>query len=524
MATRNYDYLVIGSGFGGSVSALRLAEKGWKVAVAEQGQRIGPSQIEAAKGRVSKFLWMPKLGMKGFFAQHFFKHVNIIAGIGVGGGSIVWAAVMLRPKKAFYQDPILKKLNLNFEAELSPHFETAEKMLGVNTNPRQTVQDSLLKQTAKNMNASETFASVPNAVFFGEPGVKQKDPYFNGKGPDREGCQFCSGCTSGCPHGSKNALYLNYLYLAEQQGVEIKTEHKADCIEPLNDGGYRVTFVNPYNGKKVSTITCNNIILSAGVLGTLDLLFKNRDKYKTLPNISESLGKIVRTNSESITAVLHPKGSDMTDGTTISSDFHPDAHTHITQNRIDKGSRFLRFYLGPLVDGTNPLLRSLKTALAIVLSPVLLFKNIFAKEWEKRITIFTVMQDLDNHVQFKYSRRWWSPFKALRSGRNPGHEAPSYLAVANQVAKEFARVSGGTPMNMIPESLGGVSTTAHILSGCPMGLTSTDGVIDSQHKVHGHDGLFVVDGSSVPANIGVNPSLTITAMAERFTQNIPAKT
>ena len=523
MTTKNYDYLVIGSGFGGSVSALRLAEKGWKVAVAEQGQRIGPSQIKAAKSRLSKLLWMPKLGMKGFFAQHFFKHVNIITGVGVGGGSIVWAAVMLRPKKAFYQDPILKKLNLNLEVELSPHFETAEKMLGVNTNPRQTLQDSFLKQTAKNMNAVETFASVPNAVFFGEPGVQQKDPFFDGKGPDREGCQFCSGCTSGCPHGAKNALYLNYLYLAEQLGVEVKPEHKADRIEPLFNGGYRVTFVNPYNGKKISTITCQNIIFSAGVLGTLELLFKNRDQYKTLPNISPLLGKIVRTNSEAVTAVLHPKGSDMTDGTTISSDFHPDKHTHITQNRIDKGSRFLRFYLGPLVDGANPLLRSLKTALAMMLSPVLLFQNLFSKEWEKRISIFTVMQDLDNHVKFEYTRRWWSPFKALRSGRKPGHEAPSYLPAANQVAREFASVSGGKPMNMIPESLGGVSTTAHILSGCPMGTSSTDGVIDSQHRVHGHDGLFVVDGSSVPANIGVNPSLTITAMAERFAEGMPAK-
>ncbi len=523
MDNKNYDYLVIGSGFGGSVSALRLAEKGWRVAISEQGKRVGPAEIKAAKGSLSKLLWMPKLGMKGFFAQHFFKHVNIIAGVGVGGGSIVWAAVMLRPKKAFYQDPILKALKLDLETELAPHLETAEKMLGVSNNPRQSIQDKWLKQTAENMGAVDSFAAVPNAVFFGEPGRKQADPYFDGEGPEREGCRFCAGCTSGCPHGSKNALYLNYLYLAEKRGVEIMPENKADRIEPLSRGGYLVTFVDPYNGKRLSQVTTNNIIFSAGVVGTLELLFKNRDIYKTLPGISPTLGRIVRTNSEAVTAVLHPKGTDVTDGTTISTDFHPDAHTHITQNRIDKGSRFLRIYLGPLVDGANPMVRSIKTLVAVLLSPVLLFQNAFIKEWEKRITFFTVMQDLDNHVQLNYSRRWWSPFKVLRSGRNRGHEAPSYLPVANQVAREFASVTGGKPMNMLPESLGGISSTAHILSGCPMGKTVDDGVIDTQHKIHGYTGLYVVDGSSVPANIGVNPSLTIAAMAERFANGRAAK-
>ena len=217
-----------------------------------------------------------------------------------------------------------------------------------------------------------------------------------------------------------------------------------------------------------------------------------------------------------ITAVLHPKGADISDGTTISTDFHPDGHTHITQNRIDRGSKIMRYYLGPLVDGSIPSVRALKTVFAILLSPMLMARNLFIKDWEKRISVFTVMQDLDNHINLSYTRRWWSPFKTLRSGRNPGHEAPSYLPSANQVAREFAKVSGGKPMNMLSESLGGVSSTAHILSGCPMGFSEEDGVIDTQHQVHGYPGLFVVDGSSVPANIGVNPSLTITSMAERF--------
>jgi cholesterol oxidase len=284
-----------------------------------------------------------------------------------------------------------------------------------------------------------------------------------------------------------------------------------------------VCFVNPISGKKISTVTAKNIILSAGVVGTLELLFSNRDQSKTLPNISPALGKVVRTNSEAITAVLHPKGHDMSDGTTISTDFHPNEHTHITQNRLDKGSRFTRLYMGPLVDGTNPGLRAIKTVFAMLGSPLLLAQNAFIKEWEKRITVLTVMQDLDNHIQLGLKRRWWSPFKTLRSSRNPGNEAPSYLPIANQVTREFATVSGGKPMNMLPESIGGMSTTAHILSGCPMGHSQQDGVIDTNHQVHGHPGLFVVDGSSVPANIGVNPSLTITAMAERFAANQPEK-
>ncbi len=520
----DHDYLIIGSGFGGSVSALRLAEKGWRVAVIEQGRRIGRPEIEAGKRSVRQLMWLPKLGLRGYFVQHLFRHVAIVGGVGVGGGSIVWAAVMLEPKEAFYQDPHLQQLGLDLKSELAPHLATAKRMLGVTLNPRQSEQDHYLRQTAERMGALDSFGPVPNAVYFGEPGVTVADPFFNGDGPAREGCTFCGGCMTGCPTGAKNSLYWNYLYLAEKRGVQILPEHKAQRIEPLPGGGYRVNLVDAFSGKHLKTLTTQNLVLAAGVVGTLKLLYQNRDSYGTLPHVSATLGQVVRTNSEAVTAVLHPAGSDMTHGTGISSDFHPNHATHATQNRFDRGYRFMRSYMGPLVDDPLPWRRALKTLCAILTSPRLMFSNLLAKDWEKRITAFTVMQDLDNHIGLQYRRPWYWPFsKKLVSVGNPGHEAPSYLPIANQLTREYAEASGGIPMNLLPESLGSLSTTAHILSGCPMGHSAADGVIDTKHQVHGHPGLFVVDGSSIPANIGVNPSLTITAMAERFAALQPSK-
>ncbi|WBU53344.1 FAD-dependent oxidoreductase [Paracoccus sp. SCSIO 75233] len=519
----DYDYLIIGSGFGGSASALRLAEKGWRVAVAEQGRRIGPDDIKAAKKSMFKLLWMPGLRLRGYFVQHMFKHVNVVGGVGVGGGSIVWGAVMLPPKDEFYDDPQVKRLGVDLRSELAPHLKTAHRMLGVSVNPHLTKQDEYLRQAARAMNAEDSFGPVPNAVFFGEPDKTVDDPYFDGEGPARVGCNFCGGCLTGCPTGAKNALYQNYLYLAEKKGVQVMPDRKADKIEPLPDGGYRVSFVDPVNGKPIDTITAGKVIIAAGVVGTLDLLFQNRDRYRTLPGISDSLGGVVRTNSEALTAVLHPKGENMIDGTAISSDFYADKHTHITQNRFDRGYRFMKSYMGPLVDGHKPGRRALRTIGKMITRPGIMFRNLFAKNWEERITIFTVMQNHDNAVKLRYRKRWFSPFKpTLGSAELPGAALPSYLPPANEVAREFAKASGGTPMNFLTESLAGTTTTAHILSGCPMGNSAVDSVIDANHEVHGAPGLFIVDGSSIPANIGVNPSLTITAMAERFAERQPA--
>ena len=519
------DYLVVGSGFGGSASALRLAEKGWTVAVAEQGRRIGREEIKAGKHSVLSLMWMPALRLRGYFVQHVFRHLSIVGGVGVGGGSIVWAAVMLEPKATFYDDPRLRALGLDLKAGLAPHLAEARRMLGVATNPRQSQQDHFLRQTAERMGAADTFGPVPSAIYFGRPGVASPDPFFGGEGPAREGCVFCGGCMTGCPTGAKNSLDWNYLYLAERRGVRVLPERKADRIEALPGGGYRVTLVDAASGRPLQTLTARNVVLSAGVVGTLELLFRNRDLYGTLPNVSPTLGQVVRTNSEAITAVLHPRGQDMSDGTGISTDFHPDGYTHATQNRFDRGYRFMRFYMGPIVDDPLPWRRALKTLGAVICSPRLMVSNLFARDWEKRITAFTVMQDRDNHLSLRYRRSPWRPFGRPRLVTEPsrGHEAPSYLPVANRLTREYAAVSGGTPMNLLPESVGGLSSTAHILCGCPMGRSACDGVIDTRHEVHGHPGLFVVDGASIPGNIGVNPSLTITAMAERFAAMQPAR-
>ncbi len=271
----NYDYVIIGSGFGGSVSALRLAEKGYKVAIVEQGKWMNSNDFENAAGSLKNLLWSPPMGMKGYFFQELFKHITIIGGVGVGGGSLVYAAVLLEPKDVFYNDPAWSHLGIDWKKELKGHYETASHMLGIEINPNFDIQDDYLKRTAEKMNVGSTFGSVPNGIYFGTPEKKKKDPYFGGEGPDRSGCYLCGECLTGCPHGSKNTLDKNYLYFAQKNGVEIITNRKAENIVPKENGKYIVELCDPHKSKtKYPSITAGNVVISAGVLGTLDLLFK----------------------------------------------------------------------------------------------------------------------------------------------------------------------------------------------------------------------------------------------------------
>lgn len=529
----DYDYLVVGSGFGGSVSALRLAEKGYRVAVLEQGRRISPTDMQAANRSLLRLLWLPALGLKGFFQQTFFRHIGIVGGVGVGGGSLVYAAVLLEPKPAFYADPSWAGLGVDWRAELASHYATAARMLGRTINPRLGHMDELLRATAEAMGAGHTFGPVPVGVYFGDrgkEGAKEPqpvpDPYFGGRGPERTACRFCGTCLTGCPHGSKNSLDANYLYLAERLGAVLLPEHQVTAIRPLAGGGYRVDSIHPLGRRQPhAPLTAANVILAGGVLGTLKLLFRCRDELGTLPAISTQLGQVVRTNSEAIVGIVaRDREADLSGGTTISSDFHPDADTHITQNRFPAGYTFMKWQSGPLVDDANPTRRALKTLAAFVRHPLGSTLSWRARCWHQRVSVLTVMQHLDNRLAFRYGRSVIAlGARQLQSVAIPGKGAPTYLPIANAAAREFARHSDGEPLNVLLESLANLSFTAHILGGCHMGRSAAEGVIDTSHQVFGYPGLYVVDGAAISANVGVNPSLTIAALAERAMSLIPPK-
>ena len=522
----DYDVVIVGSGFGGSVSALRLAEKGWKVAVLEMGRRLDDAAIAEAGTDAKALAWAPALGLKGFFAQDVFQHVAIVRGIGVGGGSLVYAAVLLEPRAAFYRDPAWRDLSADWERELAPHYATAKRMLGVAPNPYHGVQDDWLRGAAERMGAGHTFDTVPQGIFFGDPARTTPDPYFGGDGPARMGCNQCGRCITGCAFNAKNTLDRNYLYFAEKRGVRVFAERRVTHLSPLPGGGYAVHQRHPWDRDVAyAPLRARKVILSAGALGTMEILFASRDRHRTLPTLPRSLGEHVRTNSEAIVGILaDDENVDVTKGATISSHFYPDDRTHITQNRFPESYGFMKWYMGPLVDGERPLSRALRTGARFFTAPVRATRSFFAKRWHQRISVLTVMQHADNELAFDYGRTLFRGFRhGLRSRIRAGGRSPSYIPQANAAARAFAEASGGTPLNTLPESVGNLSVTAHILGGAVMAARPEDGVIDVNHEVFGHPGLYVVDGAAIPSNVGVNPSLTITALAERFGARFPRR-
>ena len=520
----DYDAIVIGSGFGGSVAALRLAEKGLRVAVLEQGRRISTEDMTRAARSPLALFWMPLLGLKGFFVQQFYRHVTIVGGVGVGGGSLVYAAVLLEPDPRLFDAPAWRNLGVDWQAELAPHFAAAAKMLGRELCPVREAQDHYLAAAAEKLGGSATYGNVPLGVYFGEPEVTVPDPYFGGRGPARSGCKLCGECLAGCSHGAKNSLDRNYLYLAEALGATILPEHKVTLIRPVA-GGYRVESRNPLNGRGQPALTAARVVLAAGVTGTLRLLYHCRDQAGTLPALSQELGRSVRTNSEAVAGVVaRDRQADWSIGPCISTHCYADDGTHVTQNRLPPSYWFMKLYSGPLVDGGNPGRRALRTLGAVVRHP--LEVHCLAAGGQLASPHRAAHGDAAGR-QLPGVRVSPRPEPAVRPRHSQhapagGRAIPAYLPTANRAARAYAQAADGIPHNSLLESLLNMSVTAHILGGCQIGRSPAEGVIDTNHEVFGYPGLYVVDGSAVPANVGVNPSLTIAALAERAMSRIQA--
>jgi cholesterol oxidase len=474
------DVVVVGSGFGGSVAALRAAEAGKQVVVLEMGGRHSPEDFEAGAARPTKLLWEPALGLKGYFRQKVLRHVIVVGGIGVGGGSQVYAAVLLKPEA--FEGPGWAAAGVDWEGELEPHYATAARMLGREVNPQWGVQDDWLQAASARLGVADTFGKTPQGIRFAD-------------------CVACGQCLTGCPHGAKR---FDYLPAAEALGVQIRPWTKAEILVPLRDG-WRVVTRDPFSGT-VGSVEAREVVLAAGVLGTVELLLANRDRWRTLPGLSPMLGRRVRTNSEAFAAILHPPGTDVSHGATISSDFYPDPATHVTNNRFPASYGFMRFYLSPVVGGN----RRRETLKALVAHPLLSTANAWTRDWHKRVTILTVMQNADNEMALEY--RGGRLRSVVPAGVEP---VPVSLPQADAAGRAVAEVSGGRAYTTLLESVLGMGATAHILGGAVLGPDAGSGVVDAEHRVFGYDGLRVMDGSVVPENIGVNPSWTITAMAER---------
>lgn len=520
----DYDVVIIGSGFGGSVAALRLTEKGYRVAVVEAGRRYDERTFPKTSWRVNKFVWAPRLGLKGLQRIHVLKDIIVLAASGVGGGSLIYANTLYVPPKKFFQDKAWAHIT-DWAQELAPYYDQASRMLGVTQNPTMTPSDEIMKAVADDMGVGHTFTLTPVGVYFGEgPGVESPDPFFGGAGPVRTGCSECGECMTGCRHNAKNTLPKNYLGLAEKNGAVVYPLTTVTTLRPLPGGGYAVdterTGALPGRGRR--TLTAGQVIVAAGTYNTQKLLHRMKDDGH-LHRLSPALGRLSRSNSESILGAMSDDRSyDFTRGVAITSSFYPDPDTHIEPVRYGKGSNLMGL-LATIMTDEEPGVPRWKTWARTAVSKPGDLAKIFThlRGWSERSVISLVMQPVDNSLTL-FTKKGLFGRRKLTSKQGEGEPNPTWIPAGNEVTRRVAKKIGGIAGGNLGDVIS-APMTAHFVGGAPISDSPEAGVIDPYHRVWGYDGLHVTDGAAVTANLGVNPSLTITAQAERALAMWPNK-
>jgi cholesterol oxidase len=524
----DYDWIVIGSGFGGSVSALRLSEKGYRVAVLECGRRFEDQDFAETTWNLRRYIWMPRFGGRGILRLTVFKDIAILSGCGVGGGSLGYANTLYRAPSRFFRDPQWAGL-ADWESELAPHYETAERMLGVTRVPRDDPGDLLLQELGRDLGVEDTYSKTNVGVFFGEPGETVEDPFFSGEGPPRSGCVSCGGCMIGCRYNAKNTLVKNYLWLAERRGVRVFPDRLVVNVSPLGaaDGsdGYKVVSERPgaWMRKERRALTAQGVVFAAGALGTNQLMASCRARG-SLPRISHRLGYLVRTNSEAILAVTANDAEvDFTRRVAITSSIYPDPDTHIETVTYGGGGSAMSALFTVLVGPGTRFTRPLAFLREVLGNPRQYLQTLVPGGWSKRTLILLVMQTLDNAIRLRPRDKPFGRGVRLQTEQDPDNPNPTYIEAANDAAKWIAERLEGVPQSSVFEALANIPSTAHILGGAVIGPEYHEGVIDRNSRVFGYENMLVCDGAAVPANPGVNPSLTITALAEHAMGKVPPK-
>jgi cholesterol oxidase len=513
----DWDWIIVGSGFGGSVAALRLSEKGYRVLVLEQGRRFRRQDFAKSNWNLRRWLWMPSLTCRGILRMTFFRHATVLSGVGVGGGSLVYANTLPQPKSSFFEDPTWSHL-ADWKQELQPHYKTAEQMLGATQVPFSTPADDALGQIADDLGLSDQHCPVNVGVFFGDgddSGKMVDDPYFNGAGPPRAACTKCGACMVGCRVGAKNTLDYNYLYLAEKNGTVIQADTQVTKVQQMPDSSFRIE-AKQLHKRKPQKFSAKRVVMAGGVLGTLKLLLSMSQRQDGLPQLSQQLGKSVRTNSESLTAVqAGPSKVDHSKGLAIGSILHLNETAHVETVRYPAGSGFFRLLMAPHASAKSLSKRMWIVLLEFFRHPLAWGRAYLIPGWANRTIIMLYMESHSETLHLKLNR-----LKKLSTSIT-GKEAPrGHIPLADELSERMAKKVKGTVGALFSQTLFATPTTAHILGGCAMAENTEDGVIDQHHQVFGHPGLYVIDGSAISANLGVNPSLTITALAERAMSHI----